>query len=314
MKIGIYLNYIGLGANLLHLSYCHEIAKKYGPVTIITICKNLKNVLEDDPLIKEIHYIEKFNKSFFDILKLSNILKKFNFHTLLIFYPGLRLYLAAKLSKIKIVKNYSFFKKKNLNLIHHAKNLTENFLNIDNCPTETKFYFDKKKLEKFKKEEFYNKFKIVIGAGSSGPTTRWGSKNYIKLINQLNKTDDYFFFILCGPNEKEIERDISTNLEKKNYLKLSDKKIKDVIPYLSLSNLYVGNDSFGSHITSQSGIKSFVFLLDTPKTYTDYSKNFERIIPENYNIEKITHGSNIHPNLISVDKVYRSIIRFKNSR
>ena len=123
-----------------------------------------------------------------------------------------------------------------------------------------------------------------------------------------------FFFILCGPNEKEIERDISTNLEKKNYLKLSDKKIKDVIPYLSLSNLYVGNDSFGSHITSQSGIKSFVFLLDTPKTYTDYSKNFERIIPENYNIEKITHGSNIHPNLISVDKVYRSIIRFKNSR
>ena len=27
MKIGIYLNYIGLGANLLHLSYCHEIAK-----------------------------------------------------------------------------------------------------------------------------------------------------------------------------------------------------------------------------------------------------------------------------------------------
>ena len=114
MKIGIYLNYIGLGANLLHLSYCHEIAKKYGPVTIITICKNLKNVLEDDPLIKEIHYIEKFNKSFFDILKLSNILKKFNFHTLLIFYPGLRLYLAAKLSKIKIVKNYSFFKKKKI--------------------------------------------------------------------------------------------------------------------------------------------------------------------------------------------------------
>jgi len=133
------------------------------------------------------------------------------------------------------------------------------------------------------------------------------------LINQLNKTNDYFFFILCGPNEKEIERDISSNLEKNNYLNLSDKKIKDVIPYLSLSNLYVGNDSFGSHVTSQSGIKSFVILLDSPKTYTDYSKNFERIIPENYNIEKITHGSNIDPNLISVDKVYRSIVEFINS-
>ena len=29
MNVGIYLNYIGLGSNLLHLSYCHEIAKKY---------------------------------------------------------------------------------------------------------------------------------------------------------------------------------------------------------------------------------------------------------------------------------------------
>ena len=49
MKTGIYLSYVGLGANLLHLSYCHQIAKKYGPVTIITLCKNLKEALTDDP-------------------------------------------------------------------------------------------------------------------------------------------------------------------------------------------------------------------------------------------------------------------------
>ena len=30
MKTGIFLSYKGLGANLLHLSYCHEIAKKFG--------------------------------------------------------------------------------------------------------------------------------------------------------------------------------------------------------------------------------------------------------------------------------------------
>ena len=48
MKTGIYLSYIGLGANLLHLSYCHQIAKKHGPVTIITLCKNLKEALADD--------------------------------------------------------------------------------------------------------------------------------------------------------------------------------------------------------------------------------------------------------------------------
>ena len=55
--------------------------------------------------------------------------------------------------------------------------------------------------------------------------------------------------------------------------------------------MYVGNDSFGSHITSQSGKKSIVILLDTPKAYTDYSKNYYRVVPNGFNIEEITHGS-----------------------
>ena len=36
MKVGIFLSYIGLGSNIMHLAYCHEIAKKYGPVTVST--------------------------------------------------------------------------------------------------------------------------------------------------------------------------------------------------------------------------------------------------------------------------------------
>ena len=45
MKTGIYLSYVGLGANLLHLSYCHQIAKKHGPVTVITLCKNFPHAV-----------------------------------------------------------------------------------------------------------------------------------------------------------------------------------------------------------------------------------------------------------------------------
>ena len=62
MRIGIYLSYVGLGANLLHLSYCHQIAKKYGPVTVITLCKNLKEALADDPLIENVYYLDKYHK------------------------------------------------------------------------------------------------------------------------------------------------------------------------------------------------------------------------------------------------------------
>ena len=76
MKTGIYLSYVGLGANLLHLSYCHQIAKKHGPVTIITLCKNLEETLIDDPLIEKVYYLEKYSKKFIDIFNLSSFLKE----------------------------------------------------------------------------------------------------------------------------------------------------------------------------------------------------------------------------------------------
>jgi ADP-heptose:LPS heptosyltransferase len=76
--------------------------------------------------------------------------------------------------------------------------------------------------------------------------------------------------------------------------------------------MYVGNDSFGSHITSQYGIKSIVILLDTPKAYTDYSKNFYRVIPKGFDINKISHNSNADPDLVSVDEIINTIKKLKN--
>tara|TARA_B100000902_G_scaffold224421_1_gene213174 strand:+ start:958 stop:1893 length:936 start_codon:yes stop_codon:yes gene_type:complete len=311
MKTGIYLSYVGLGANLLHLSYCHQVAKKNGPVTIITLCKNLEAALADDPLIEKVFYIDQYHKKFTDILNLAKVLKSFNFKNLLIFYPSIRLYLSAKIAGIKNIKIYNSFKKKNLHLVKAAKKLTEDFLKINDCPTETSFFINKEKLNKINKE-FENKFKMVIGAGSSGPTTRWGSKNFSELINQLNKSDDYFFFLLCGPNEREIESEIVSNLNKKNFIRLSDKNIENLIPYLCASDMYVGNDSFGSHITSQSGKKSIVMLLDAPRAYTDYSQNYYRMVPNGFNIDEITHGTNADPNLITVKEVIKTINQFRN--
>ena len=311
MKTCVYLSYKGLGANLLHLTYCHEIAKKFGPITIITLCKNLEEALNDDPLIDKIIFINNYHKRFIDILKLRYFLNSFNFEQIFIFYPGLRIYLASIFSNIKKVYSYPIFKKKNLHLIEAAKKFTEKTLKINNCPTETNFYIRKDKIEKFNKNFDNKKFKIVIGAGSSGPSTRWITQNFSNLINKLNDTGDYYFFILCGPNDKVISDEIIANVFKKNCVSLYDKNIEEIIPYLCSANMYVGNDSFGSHITSQSGIKSLVILLDTPKAYTDYSKNFLRIIPDGVKIEDITHGSNLKAEDVSVKKVYQIIINNK---
>ena len=311
MKTCIYLSYKGLGANLLHLAYCHEIARKYGPVTIITLCANLETALKDDPLIEKIIFINKYHKRFIDILKLKNFLNSLNFTQIFIFYPSLRIYLASIFSNIKKVYCYPIFQKKNLHLVKAAQKFTEKCLKIENCPTETKFFIEKNKIDLIKKNFDNKKFKIVIGAGSSGPTTKWGAKNFSNLINKLNDTGDYFFFILCGPNDKSLSDEIINKVVNDNCLALYDKKIEEVVPFLCISNMYIGNDSFGSHITAQSGIKSLVILLDTPKAYTDYSSNFCRIFPDGIKIDNIIHGSNFKPEDVSVEKVYNEVIRNK---
>tara|TARA_B100000795_G_scaffold174518_1_gene131757 strand:+ start:58 stop:996 length:939 start_codon:yes stop_codon:yes gene_type:complete len=308
MKTCIYLSYKGLGANLLHLAYCHEIARKFGPITIITLCKNLEEALNDDPLIKKIIFINKYHKRFIDILKLRQFLNSYNFNQIFIFYPSLRVYLASIFSNIEKVYSYPIFKKKKLHLIQAAKKFTEKSLKIDNCPTEANFFIKKNEVEKINENFDNKKFKIIIGAGSSGPTTRWVTKNFCNLINKLNNNGDYYFFILCGPNDETLSNEITANVSKNNCLSLYNKKIKEIIPYLCSADMYVGNDSFGSHVTSQSGIKSLVILLDTPKAYTDYSKNYKRIIPDGIKIEDVTHGSNLKPELVSVEKVYQAII------
>ena len=311
MKTCVYLSYKGLGANLLHLTYCHEIAKKFGPITIITLCNNLEEALNDDPLIEKIIFINNYHKRFIDILKLRQFLNSFDFNQIFIFYPSLRIYLASIFSNIKKVYSYPIFKKKKLHLIEAAKKFTEKSLGINNCPTETNFFIKKDKVEKINDNFDNKKFKIVIGAGSSGPTTRWVTKNFYNLINKLNNNGDYYFFILCGPTDKILYDEIMANVTKNNCLSLYNKRIEEIIPYLCSANMYVGNDSFGSHVTSQSGIKSLVILLATPKAYTDYSKNYHRIVPDGIEIENVTHGSNLKAENISVEKVYQAIINSK---
>ena len=311
MKTGILLSYKGIGSNLLHLSYCHEIANKFGPVTIITLCKNLQPILSEDPLIKEVICLENYYKKFLHIYKLSRIFKKMNLDNLFIYYPSIRYFIAGKISGIKNVYTYSF-SKKNLHLVNAAKTFTEKNLKIENCPTETKIFISQKKRELVLKEINKNKKNIIIGAGSSGPTTKWGELNFINLINKLNERKDCFFYILCGPDENDIAEKIINNIEKNNCNSLSKKTIDEVIPIISECDLYIGNDSFGQHVASQSSIPSIILLLDTPRAYSDYSKNQFRILPEEISLDDITHDSKISPEKIEVNKVLKKALTFLN--
>ena len=307
MKTGIFLSYRGLGANLLHLTYCHQIAKKFGPVSLITLCPNLDKALKDDPAFSEIIYLDKFHKKFFDLFKMSNFLKKFDFENIFIFYPSLRHYLSSKLAGIKNIYHYPLFKKKNLHLVKAAKKFTEISLDIENCPTETKFVINDLKAKQFKKNSLK---KIILGISSSGPTTKWGYLNYLSLIKKLNNLGEFYFYLLCGPDDQNEANQIIDQINKKNCESLASKDIAEIIYYIHSSDIFIGNDSFGHHVSSQMNKPSFIILLDSPKAYSDYSINQKRIIPPNIKIDNISHGSNLDPNSITVEMVLDKIKKF----
>ena len=307
MKTAVLLSYTGLGSNLLHLSYCHQIAKKYGPVTIITLCENLNQILTKDPQIKEVVYLNKYFKKFTDIFNLSRFLAELNIDNIFIFYPSIRFFVASKLAKIKYIKCYPFFDKKKLHLVNAARRFTEKVLDIENCPTETRIFIDKAEKDIASKKITNSKKNVILGIGSSGPTTRWGSKNYINLIKKLIEKNNFFFFLLCGPNEKDISDTILKEVDKNYCISLDNKKISEIIPLISLADIYVGNDSFGQHVASQCNIPSIIIMLDTPKAYSDYSVNQFRILPEGVNENDISHDSNFSPDAVKVEKVFKKI-------
>ena len=232
MNTGILLSYKGLGTNILHLSYCHEIAKDYGPVKIITLSNNFKDVIEDDPLIKEVIYLDRYHKKITDIYKLSKFLKKYNFNNLFIFYPSLRFFLSAKLARIQNIFTYPLFRKKNLHLVYTAKKFIEKNLNIKNCPTETVLFVDNNKKKMANNYLKKNKKNIIIGAGSSGLTTKWGTNNYINLIKKLNDKHECFYFILGGQEDKKIINEIVDSVGNQNAMSLAEKNIKEI--YVSI--------------------------------------------------------------------------------
>ena len=117
----------------------------------------------------------------------------------------------------------------------------------------------------------------------------------------------YFFYLLCGPNESEIAKEILEKIGKEKCNSLSNKNISEIIPLISICDLYIGNDSFGQHVAAQSQLPSFIIILDTPKAYSDYSKNQHRILPKGINENDVTHDSAYPANSISVDMVLNKI-------
>ena len=320
MKVLILINKVGLGDCIIHINYIHEISKKYGkPVSILAKANTkAKDLFGDDPYIEEVITLERLtdNSGSHDRLsgffKLAKDIKKKKFDKVFIFNSSLRYFLICKLAGIKKIAQYPLFKKKGQHIVNTAKIFTENELDKI-VSTQPKLIVNKEKISDAKKNMSLDHTRVVLGISASGPTKRWGIKNFIRLIEKINEKYPTKFYLVAGKNDQQIIDEILNSNIGSNCISLNHLKIDEMLPIIANCNLYCGNDTGFMHISAALNLKTVALFIDSPVlAYGKYSENINVIIPEGETEESTNHDT-LGADKISFDRVYNKCIELLSS-
>ena len=289
----------GVGDLCMFLPYIQQIHENNKELEITLITKKrtaAKQILKYEKSIKEIIYLEdenlKINKSKINnFFKLINFIKKNNFSKIYIMHFSLFWFLVAKISKIKNIYTYGVFKK-NVDIYLNALEKNKKWLNNNSLTSQTIISWPISNK---------NNNQIIIGIGSSGPTKKWPTENYISLIKKINNKNIKFY--LAGGNnviENSIANEIKKNLTEYKIESLCSLSIEEIMPLINSSKLYIGNDTGFMHLSAGLNLPSIGLFGDTPLSYANYNKNIFPIIPENF--KTVGHNS-MAMNKITVEQV-----------
>ena len=313
MKVLILINKVGLGDCIIHINYIHEISKKYGKPVSILAKENTraKDLFLDDPHISEVITLDRLNDNngchdgLSGFFKLAKDIKEKKFDKVFIFNSSIRYFLICKFAGIKKIAQYPLFRKKGQHVVNTAKIFTENELNKI-VSTQPNLLISEKKILKAKKDISQSHKNIVLGVSASGPTKRWGIKNFIKLIEKINEKYPSKFYLAAGKNDQRIIDEILNSNIGSNCISLNNYKINEMLPIIANCNLYCGNDTGFMHISAALNLKTVALFMDSPVlAYGKYSENINVIIPEGETEETTTHDT---LGMISFDKVYKKCI------
>jgi heptosyltransferase-2 len=296
----------GVGDLCMFLPYIHQIHDNNKELEITLITKkrtSAKQVLKYEKSVKEIIYLEdeslKINKSKIgNFFKLINFINKNNFTDIYIMHFSLFWFLVSKMSKIKKIYNYGIFKK-NVDIYLNALEKNKKWLNDNNLTSQTTIAWPTNNK---------NSNQIIIGIGSSGPTKKWSTENYISLIKRINNKNIKFY--LAGGNneiENQIANQIKNTITQNEIESLCHLSIEQIIPIINSSKLYIGNDTGFMHLSAGLNIPSIGLFGDTPLSYANYNKNIFPIIPEGF--KTVGHNSNAM-NKITVEQVINKVKEF----
>ena len=315
MKVLILINKVGLGDCIIHINYIHEISKKYGKPVSILAKENTraKDLFLDDPHISEVITLDRLNDNngchdgLSGFFKLAKDIKEKKFDKVFIFNSSIRYFLICKIAGIKKIAQYPLFKKKGQHIVNTAKIFTENELNKI-VSTQPKLLISEEKILKARKDISQSHKNIVLGVSASGPTKRWGIKNFIKLVKKINEKYSSKFYLVAGKNDQELIDEILNSNIGSDCISLNNLKINEILPIIANCNLYCGNDTGFMHISAALNLKTVALFMDSPVlAYGKYSKNINVIIPEGETEETTTHDT-LGAEKISFDKVYNKCI------
>jgi heptosyltransferase-2 len=297
----------GIGDLCMFLPYIQQIKdhNKNFQFTLITKKRTAaKQILKYEPSVNQIVYLEdeileitksKINNFF----KILNFVKRNNFSKIYIMHFSIFWFLLAKISGIKNIYKYGILRK-NVDIYLNALEQNKSWLQNTNLSSQTKITY----LQNNSKSDN----QIIIGIGSSGPTKKWPTENYIELIKRINNKNITFY--LAGGNN-EIENQIANkiiNEAKENRIKsLCSLSIEEIMPIISSSKLYIGNDTGFMHLSAGLNVPAIGLFGDTPLSYANYTKNILPIIPENF--KTVGHNS-MAMNKITVNQVFNEVKKF----
>ena len=297
----------GVGDLCMFLPYIQQIKEhnKDFQFTLITKKRTAaKQILKYEQSVNQTVYLEdeilgitksKINNFF----KILNFIKKNNFSKIYIMHFSIFWFLVAKISGIKKIYKYGIFKK-NVDIYLNALEQNKRWLQDSNLSSQTKIAYPQNNIK--------NNNQIIIGIGSSGPTKRWPTENYIELIKKINNKNIKFY--LAGGNneiENQIANKIINEIKDNRIESLCSLSIEEIMPIINSSKLYIGNDTGFMHLSAGLNIPAIGLFGDTPLSYANYTKNIMPIIPKNF--ETVSHNS-MAMSQITIEQVLNEVKKF----
>lgn len=118
---------------------------------------------------------------------------------------------------------------------------------------------------------------IGIGIGSSEPFKQWGAERFADTIRQLHAHAGGSFFLLGGPGEQGIARNIQAACPEARTVSALALGIRDMVALIAGCRLYLGNDTGFLNVAAAVGVPAVGLFGGSP--LLEHSGNIHPVLP-----------------------------------